>query len=104
MGGVLNKIQTEYPQNTYRGEPVLLFAVFHAIISVGHVSLQVVNVTWIDLEVIFYPPLNQFWIACRLVYSMCEAMTGSLSVVTTAVSSAKVTVVQNLIYLVSWPL
>jgi hypothetical protein len=33
--------------------------------------------------------LNQFWIACRSVCSLCEAMTGSLFVATTAVSSAK---------------
>jgi hypothetical protein len=37
--------------------------------------------------------LNQFWIASRLVCSFCEAMAGSLSVASTAVSSAKVDVV-----------
>jgi hypothetical protein len=37
------------------------------------------------------PFLNQFWIASRLVYSLCEAMAGSLSMATTAVSSVKVT-------------
>jgi hypothetical protein len=41
------------------------------------------------------PFLNQFWIACRLVCSFCEAMVGSLSMVTTAVSSAKVAVVDS---------
>jgi hypothetical protein len=39
------------------------------------------------------PFLNQFWIASRLVCSLCEAMAGSLSMATTAVSSAKVAVV-----------
>jgi hypothetical protein len=34
--------------------------------------------------------LNQFWIASRLVCSFCEAMVGSLSVASTAVSLAKV--------------
>jgi hypothetical protein len=34
----------------------------------------------------FYSPLNQFWIAARLICSLCEAMAGSLSVATTAVS------------------
>jgi hypothetical protein len=42
----------------------------------------------------FYSPfLNQFRIAARLVCSLCEAMVGSCSVATTAVSSAKVAVV-----------
>jgi hypothetical protein len=43
-----------------------------------------VNVTW-----------NQFWIAGRLACSYCEAMAGSLSVTSTAVSSAKFAVVES---------
>jgi hypothetical protein len=41
------------------------------------------------------PFLNQFWIASRLVCSLCEAMAGSLSMATTAVSAAKVAVVDS---------
>jgi hypothetical protein len=37
--------------------------------------------------------LNQLWIASRLVCSLCEEMDGSLSVASTAVSSAKVDVI-----------
>jgi hypothetical protein len=39
--------------------------------------------------------LNQFWIASRLVCSFCEAVTGSLSMISTAVASAKVAVVDS---------
>jgi hypothetical protein len=39
--------------------------------------------------------LNKFWIASRSVCSFCEAMAGSLSEATTAVSSAKVAVVDS---------
>jgi hypothetical protein len=39
--------------------------------------------------------LNQSWIASRSVYSFCEAMAGSLSMATTAVSSAKFAVVNS---------
>jgi hypothetical protein len=58
----------------------------------GHVSLRVVNLTWIDMDplVFILQFLNQFWIASRSACSLCEAMAGSLSVATTAVSSAKV--------------
>jgi hypothetical protein len=42
-----------------------------------------------------YPFLNRFWIANRLVYRFCEAMTGSLSAASTAVSSAEVAVVES---------
>jgi hypothetical protein len=60
------------------------------------VSLRVVNVTWIALDVSFYSPfLNQFWIAARLVCSLCGAMVGSLSVASTAVSSTMVAVVDS---------
>jgi hypothetical protein len=41
------------------------------------------------------PFLNQFWIASRLVSSLCEAMAESLSVDTIAVSSAKADVVDS---------
>jgi hypothetical protein len=63
----------------------------------GHVSLHVVNVTWIDLDSFAFILhfLNQFWIASRSICSFCEAMTGSLSMVTTAVSSAKVAVLDS---------
>jgi hypothetical protein len=39
--------------------------------------------------------LNQFWITSRLVCSLSEAMTGSLSMASTAVSSAMVAVVYS---------
>jgi hypothetical protein len=39
--------------------------------------------------------LKEFWIASRLVCSFCEAMAGSLSVASTAVSPAKVAVVDS---------
>jgi hypothetical protein len=39
--------------------------------------------------------LNKFWIASRSVCSFCEAMAESLSLATTAVSSAKVAVVDS---------
>jgi hypothetical protein len=63
----------------------------------GHVSLRVVNVTWIDLDslVFILHYLNKFWIASRLVCSFCEAMAGSLSMATTAVPSAKIAVVDS---------
>jgi hypothetical protein len=41
------------------------------------------------------PFLNQFWIAIRLVCSFCEAMAGSGSVASTAVSLANVAVVDS---------
>jgi hypothetical protein len=41
------------------------------------------------------PFLNQFWIASRSVCSLCDTMAGSLSVATTAVSLAKVAVVDS---------
>jgi uncharacterized membrane protein len=45
-------------------------------------------------SVSFYSPfLNTFGFAARLVCSFCEAMVGSLPVVSTTVSSAKVAVV-----------
>jgi hypothetical protein len=61
----------------------------------GHVSFRVVNVTWINLHplVFILHVLNQFWIASNLVCSFCEAI--SLSVASTAVSSAKVAVVDS---------
>jgi hypothetical protein len=63
----------------------------------GHVSLLVVNVTWIDLDSLAFVLrfLNQFWITSRSVYSFCKAMAGSLSMATTAVSLANVTVVDS---------
>jgi hypothetical protein len=39
--------------------------------------------------------LNQFWIARWLVCTLCEAFAGSLSMATTAVLSAKFTVVDS---------
>jgi hypothetical protein len=63
----------------------------------GHVSLRVVNVTWIDLDssAFILHSLNQSWIANRSVCSFCEAMAGSLSMATTAVSSAKIVVIHS---------
>jgi hypothetical protein len=63
-----------------------------------HVSLRVVNVTWINLDSLAFILhfLNQFWTASRLVCSFCEAMVGPLPATTaTAVSSAKVAVVDS---------
>jgi hypothetical protein len=53
------------------------------------------NATWIDLDLLasILQFLNQFWIAGRLVYNFYEAMAGSLSMASTAVSLAKVAVV-----------
>jgi hypothetical protein len=61
----------------------------------GHVSLRVVNVTWVDFDSLAFILhfLNQFSIARRSVCSFFEAMAGSLSVATTAASSAKVAVI-----------
>jgi hypothetical protein len=63
----------------------------------GHVSVCVVNVTWINLDPLplILNFLNQFCIASRLVCSLCEAMAGSLTVATTAVSLAKVAVIDS---------
>jgi hypothetical protein len=55
----------------------------------GHVPLSVVNVMCVDLDplaIILYF-VSQLCLASKLVYSLGEAMAGSLSV---AVSSAKV--------------
>jgi hypothetical protein len=62
-----------------------------------HVPFHVVNVSWIDLHPLAFILhfLIQFWIASRLVCSFCEAMAGSLSVASTAVSSAKVAVIDS---------
>jgi hypothetical protein len=51
----------------------------------------------VDLDLLAFVPhfKNQFWIVSRLVCSLCEAMAGSLSVATTAVSLAKVAVVDS---------
>jgi hypothetical protein len=44
---------------------------------------------------LYYPFLDQFWIASRLVCSLCEAMAGSLPVSSTTVSLAKVAMVDS---------
>jgi hypothetical protein len=60
-----------------------------------HVSLLVVNVTWIDLDPLAFTLfLSQFWIASKLGV-LCDAMAGSLSVASTAVSSAKFAVADS---------
>jgi hypothetical protein len=61
----------------------------------GQVPLRVVNVARTDLDslAVILHPFNHFCIASGLVCSFCEAMPGSLSVATTAVSSANVAVV-----------
>jgi hypothetical protein len=63
----------------------------------GHVSLHAVNVTWIVLDPLAFILnfSNQSRITSRFVYSLCEAMAGSLSMATTAVSSEKVAVVDS---------
>jgi hypothetical protein len=63
----------------------------------GNISLHVVNVIWINLDPLAFilHSLNLFWIESRLVCSLCEAMTGSLSMSTIAVLLAKVAVVDS---------
>jgi hypothetical protein len=63
----------------------------------GHGPLRVVNITWIDLDSFAFilHLLNQSWIAIRSVCSFCEVKAGSLFTATTAVSSAKVAVVDS---------
>jgi hypothetical protein len=60
----------------------------------GHVSRLVVNVTWTVLVslALIRQSLSQDWVARRAVCSLWEAVAGSLSAATTAVSSAKVAV------------
>jgi hypothetical protein len=62
-----------------------------------HISVCVVNVTWMDLDPLafIFHFLNQFWIASRLACSLCDAMAESLSVASTAVTSAKVAVIDS---------
>jgi hypothetical protein len=57
----------------------------------------VVSVTWTDLDplALILHALSQFWIIARLVCILREAMTGSLSVASTAASSAKVAVIDS---------
>jgi hypothetical protein len=56
------------------------------------VSLVIVNVAWTDLDPLAFilQFLNRFYITSRLVCSFFEAMSGSLSVATTAVPLANV--------------
>jgi hypothetical protein len=80
--------------------PVKIFFLGRCILFIwigGHISLRVVNVTWIDLDSLAFILhfLNQSWIASRSVCSFCDAMAGSLSMATTAVSSANVAVVDS---------
>jgi hypothetical protein len=61
----------------------------------GQVSLRVVNVMWTDLDLLaftFYY-FNHFCIVSRLDCGFCESMLGSLSLASTAVSSAYFAVV-----------
>jgi hypothetical protein len=63
----------------------------------GHVSLHVANVMRIDFDPLSFILhfINQSLIAGRLLCSLCEAMAGTLSVVTTAILSAWVAVVDS---------
>jgi hypothetical protein len=56
----------------------------------GHASFCVGNVTWFDLDTLAFILhfLNHFWIASGLVCSLRDAMSSSLSVASTTVSSA----------------
>jgi hypothetical protein len=56
-----------------------------------------VNLTWTDLVSLTFirQVFSQDWIARREVWSFWEAVAGSLSVPTTAVSSAKVAVMES---------
>jgi hypothetical protein len=49
---------------------------------------------WTDLDLLAFilHVFSQFWVAARLVCSFCEALAGSLSVTSTAVSLANVVV------------
>jgi hypothetical protein len=62
-----------------------------------HVSVRVVHVTWINFDPLTFilHSLNQFWIASSFVCSLCEAMAASLSMASTAVSSAKIAVIDS---------
>jgi hypothetical protein len=62
-----------------------------------HDSFRVVNVTWIDLDLLAFILhfLNQFWIASRLVFSLCYGMAGLLSVASTVVLWANVAVTDS---------
>jgi hypothetical protein len=61
----------------------------------GQVSLRVVNVTrtYLDTLASILHPFNHLRVPSRLVCSSCEAMSGSLSVATTAATSANVAAV-----------
>jgi hypothetical protein len=61
----------------------------------GQVPLRMVNVTWTDLDspAFILHLCKNFWIASRLVCSVCEALSGSVSIDSDAVSSAKAAVV-----------
>jgi hypothetical protein len=63
----------------------------------GHVARHVGNVTWTDLVSLAFicHIFSQDWIARREAWSSWEAVAGSQSVVTTAVSSAKVAVMES---------
>jgi hypothetical protein len=63
----------------------------------GHVYLRMVNVTCPDMDPLAFilDFLNQFSIAVLLACSFCEANAGSLSVASTTVSSAKVSVLDS---------
>jgi hypothetical protein len=52
---------------------------------------------WINLDplALILHFLNQFWIASRLVCSLCEAMAGSLAMTSTAILLAKVAVIDS---------
>jgi hypothetical protein len=84
-----------------KGKQKILDIIFsgelHIVWTGGHISLHVVNVTWISLDSLAFILhfLNQFWISSRLVCNFCEAMARSLSLATTAVSSSKVAVVDS---------
>jgi hypothetical protein len=52
---------------------------------------------WIDMDLLAFIVhfSSQFWIASRLVCNLCDAMAGSLSVSGTAISLAKVAVIDS---------
>jgi hypothetical protein len=63
----------------------------------GHVSSLLVNVTWIDSVslALIRQFFSQNWIARRAVWSFWEAVAGAVSAAITAVSSAKVAVMES---------
>jgi hypothetical protein len=72
----------------------LIYMIYSCCLHGPRDTFLFVNVTptYLNPLVLFSIYFNNFWISARLVCSFCEAMAGSLSVATTAVSSVNVAV------------